>query len=116
MNTTPVVAIIKINPTTGDRTTVSSSAASVGTGPSFVSPSGIAIGSDGKLIVTDTGGTNGTAGSDSVFIVDPTTGNRTIIPTILFRIQLTHLQLPLQSLLTAHWASWSLTPPVPTQS
>lgn len=79
VNTSPVVAVIKIDSTTGDRTTVSSSAAGVGTGPSFVTPSGIAIRSDGKLVVTDTGGTNGAAGSDAVFIVDPVTGGRTIL-------------------------------------
>ncbi|HQR35406.1 MAG TPA: Ig-like domain repeat protein, partial [Blastocatellia bacterium] len=79
VNTAPVIAIIKINPTTGDRTTVSSSAAAVGTGPNFTSPTGIAIRADGKLLVTDSGGTNGNAGSDSVIVVDPANGNRTIL-------------------------------------
>ncbi len=78
-NTSPVVAIIKIDPVTGNRTTVSSSTAGVGTGPNFFTPSGIAIRSDGKLIVSDTGGTNGNAGADAIFIVDPATGNRTIL-------------------------------------
>ena len=81
VNSSPVVAIVKIDPTTGNRTTVSSSAASVGTGPAFFVPSGITIRpSDGKLLVSDTGGTtDGTAGSDAIFIVDPSTGNRTIL-------------------------------------
>jgi sugar lactone lactonase YvrE len=79
VNTSPVVAIIKIDPVTGNRTTVSSSTAGVGTGPNFLTPSGIAIRSDGKLIVSDTGGTNGNAGSDAIFVVDPATGNRTIL-------------------------------------
>jgi hypothetical protein len=79
VNTGPVVAIIKVDPVTGNRTTVSSSTALVGTGPNFVTPSGIAIRSDGKLIISDTGGTNGMAGTDAIFVVDPATGNRTIL-------------------------------------
>lgn len=77
VNTGPAVAIIKIDPATGNRTTVSGS--TVGTGPNFVTPSGIAMRADGKLIVSDIGGTNGNAGSDAIFVVDPVTGNRTIL-------------------------------------
>ncbi len=79
VNTAPTpVSIVKIDPTNGNRTTISSSA--VGTGTNFSTPSGIAFrASDGKLIVTDSGGTNGSAGSDAVFVVDPATGNRTIL-------------------------------------
>ncbi len=81
VNTLPVMAIIKVDPATGNRTTVSSSSSSptVGTGPNFSNLSGIAIRADGKLIVTDIGGSNGQSGGDAIFIVDPITGNRTIL-------------------------------------
>jgi hypothetical protein len=81
VNTTPAVAIVKIDPATGNRTTVSQSASpAVGTGSTFTSPNGITIRpSDGKLLVTDSGGTDGSAGSDAVIVVDPATGNRSIL-------------------------------------
>lgn len=73
-------AVVKIDLTNGNRTVVSTGTGTVGgTGLAFSSPSGIALRSDGTLLVTDTGGTNGSAGSDAGFIVDPATGNRTIL-------------------------------------
>ena len=81
-------AVIKIDATNGNRTVISIGADDAaangvngnvahGTGPSFESPSGIAIRPDGKLLVTDTA--TGTGFADAVFLVDPATGNRTIL-------------------------------------
>jgi hypothetical protein len=64
------VSLYQIDPLTGNRTILSSS--TVGTGPMFVQPYGIALATNGKLIVTD-------AGKNALFQVDPRTGNRTII-------------------------------------
>ncbi|MBX7184274.1 MAG: hypothetical protein K1Y01_03925, partial [Vicinamibacteria bacterium] len=82
-------AVVKISPTNGNRTLISIGAddatanavngnAAVGSGPSFQSPTGIAIRGDGKLVVTDGGATTGVF-SDAVFLVDPATGNRSIL-------------------------------------
>jgi hypothetical protein len=66
-------AVIRIDPDTGDRTTVSQSGtATVGAGPAFSNPWGIAVEPDGNLVVLD-------GGIDAVFRVDPDTGDRTII-------------------------------------
>ena len=81
-------AVFKIDPTTGDRTVISigaddaanaspqiNSGNEIGTGTSFQSPNGITIDGSGMLLITDS-----SAGpNDAVFVVDPATGNRTIL-------------------------------------
>ena len=61
-------AVVRVDPVSGNRTIVSD--ATTGTGPPFVSPTGIAVEADGALVVTD---------SVLVVRVDPTTGDRTIV-------------------------------------
>ncbi len=62
-------AIIRVDPATGDRSVVSDN--STGTGPSFGNFGGIAVDSQGFILVTDQ--TNG------VVRIDPLTGNRMVV-------------------------------------
>ena len=63
-------AVIRVDPVSGDRTILSD--ASIGSGPGFVSPFGIAVEADGGLVVRD-------FGLDAVVRVDPVSGDRTLI-------------------------------------
>jgi len=67
-----LVAVVRVHPTTGERTIVSR-APGRGEGPPFEVPTGIAIEADDQLLVT--GGYTGYA----MVRVDPTTGNRTVV-------------------------------------
>jgi sugar lactone lactonase YvrE len=67
--------IIRIDPATGNRTTVSSNA--VGSGPALNGPASLAVAPDGSII-TGTVGADFTA-DGAVFRVDPVSGNRTLI-------------------------------------
>ncbi|MGI8946310.1 MAG: hypothetical protein ACR2GL_08750 [Thermoleophilaceae bacterium] len=64
--------VIRVDPVTGARTSVSSNAQPAG-GPAFVEPSGIALAPDGSLLVADE---NAFDGSGAVIRVDPATGAR----------------------------------------
>jgi sugar lactone lactonase YvrE len=64
--------IIRIDPATGNRTTVSSNA--VGLGPALNGPASLALAPDGSIITGTTGADGG-----AVFRVDPVSGNRTLI-------------------------------------
>lgn len=61
-------AVIRVDPTTGDRAD-----ASTGTGPAFAAPYGIVTESDGRLAVTE----SGRAGA--VLRLDPLTGDRSVV-------------------------------------
>jgi streptogramin lyase len=63
-------SLIRIDPTTGYRTVVSSSFR--GSGLSFLSPTSVSVQANGDLLVVD-------ESRNSLFRVDPTTGNRTVI-------------------------------------
>jgi streptogramin lyase len=63
-------AVLRVDPTTGDRTTVSDAA--TGSGPDFQGPVGIAVEATGTLVVVD-------AVLKAVVRVDSITGDRTII-------------------------------------
>jgi len=78
MNYHPVGGtILGVDPVTGSATTISSTSggfdSDVGTGPSLLQPVGVTRGTNGLLIVSD-------VLVRSIFIVDPTTGNRTNLP------------------------------------
>lgn len=65
-----LAALLRVSPTTGLRSVVSS--ATVGGGTIFSSPVGLAIEPGGKVLVVD-------AGLDAVLRVDGATGNRTVV-------------------------------------
>jgi hypothetical protein len=67
--------IIRVDPATGARTTLSASGEPAG-GPSFLQPVGIAVAPNGDLLVTDEDAYGGTGG---VMRVDATSGARTTI-------------------------------------
>jgi len=62
--------IMRVSPDTGDRTIISS--VNHGSGLSFLEPVDLVIDEDGTLIVSDTG-------RDTLFRVDPATGNREVL-------------------------------------
>jgi DNA-binding beta-propeller fold protein YncE len=68
--------VVWVNPVTGERTSVSGfdreANMTIGKGPLFVNPDGIAVEADGSLIVVDTS-------LGAVVRVDPPTGDRTLI-------------------------------------
>ena len=63
-------AIMRVDPTTGDRTVLSSG--STGAGPTFGTPVGIALDPGGNIFVTD-------PIISTLFRVDPVTGDRTVV-------------------------------------
>jgi hypothetical protein len=63
-------AVIRVDPSTGDRSLVSSSAR--GAGPALNAPLGLAIEPGGTLVVSD-------AALDAVLRIDPSTGDRTVV-------------------------------------
>lgn len=67
--------VIRVNPSTGSRTTVSSNTSPAG-GPAFVTPSGLAIEPDGDVLVADR---NAFGGGGGVIRVDPVSGARTTV-------------------------------------
>ena len=67
--------VIRVNPVTGARTTVSENANPSG-GPSFVDPFGIALSANGDILVADQ---NAFGGGGGVIRVDPVTGVRTTV-------------------------------------
>ena len=75
------LALLRINPVSGDRTVLSGCAdplctVEVGSGLSFGEPIGVALDGNGDILVTDS-----TEGSSfrAVFRVDPSTGTRTVV-------------------------------------
>ena len=66
-------AVLRADPTTGDRTIVSDN--STGSGPSFKAPWNIAVEADGSLVVVDCG----IDALNATVRVDPVSGNRTIV-------------------------------------
>jgi streptogramin lyase len=80
-------ALIRVNQTTGDRTVVSgcidvSCSSQRGTGPDFVFPRGIAVESDGQILVCE-GFLADPSNQQSILRVDPATGNRTVVSSSL---------------------------------
>lgn len=69
----PGAWIIRVDPTTGNRTALTSNI--VGTGPAIGRVFSLAIASDGSIFASD-------AGNNAILNVDPTTGNRTIISQV----------------------------------
>ena len=67
--------IIRVDPLTGVRTTVSENTAPAG-GPSFLEPQGVAVAADGDILVAETDGFGATGG---IISVDPLTGVRTTL-------------------------------------
>jgi hemolysin type calcium-binding protein len=67
--------VIRVNPATGARATVSSNTMPAG-GPSFNNPTGIALAANGGILVVDAGAFGGTGG---VIRVNPATGARTTV-------------------------------------
>ncbi len=67
--------VIKVDPATGARTTISSNASA--TGPAFVGPEGIALEPDGDILVGDYDAFAGIGGG--VIRIDPATGTRTAV-------------------------------------
>ena len=67
-------AVVRVDPTTGNRTIISDD--STGMGDEFAAPSGIAVEADGSLVVVD-------SGLKAVVRVDPTTGDRMGISMII---------------------------------
>jgi hypothetical protein len=68
--------VIRINPRTGARSTVSSNTSPAG-GPSFADPTGIAVGPNGSIYVTEPGFPG--IGNGFVMRVDPVTGARRFV-------------------------------------
>ena len=68
--------VIRVDPATGQRTTVSANGAPAG-GPSFVEPVGLVVAPDGRLLVVEEDGFADAAGG--VIAVDPVTGARTTV-------------------------------------
>jgi len=66
--------VLRVDPATGNRTTISSN--SVGTGPTFDYVYGLALESDGHILVCDIDGFDGNGG---IIRIDPATGNRTTV-------------------------------------
>jgi sugar lactone lactonase YvrE len=71
----PGGAVLRVDPVTGARTTVSNNASPAG-GPSFLEPLAIALEADGGILVT-----NYASGNGAVLRVDPVTGARTTVST-----------------------------------
>jgi hypothetical protein len=69
-------AVIRVDPSTGVRTLVSSNSAPAG-GPDLVAPYGIAVEADGNILVADPGAF--ASGNGGIIRVDPVTGARTIL-------------------------------------
>jgi hypothetical protein len=67
--------VIRVNPVTGARTTVSENSSPSG-GPSFVDPFGIALAANGDILVADQ---NAFGGGGGVIRVDPVSGARTTV-------------------------------------
>jgi hypothetical protein len=67
--------VIRVDPLTGARTTVSENSAPPG-GPAFLDPVGVALEADGDILVADAGAFGGEGG---VIRVDPLTGARTTV-------------------------------------
>ena len=67
--------VIRVNPLTGARTTVSENASPSG-GPSFVDPFGIALAANGDILIADQ---NAFGGGGGVIRVNPVTGARTTV-------------------------------------
>ena len=67
--------VIKVDPVTGARTTISSNASA--TGPPFAGPEGIVVAPDGSILVGDYDAFAG--GGGGVIRVDPATGTRTAV-------------------------------------
>jgi hypothetical protein len=70
---TDLGAVVRVDPTSGDRTIVSDD--NTGAGPQFVEPWGVALESDGQILVADDV-------LEAVVRVDPTTGDRTIVSDV----------------------------------
>jgi len=68
-----LLAVVRVNQLTGDRTILSGT--SIGNGPGFVAPRGIVVEADGNLVVTD-------FGLVAVVRVDQVSGDRTIISDV----------------------------------
>ncbi len=66
----PIGDVYRVDMTTGDRTTLSSSFLGIGTGPELESPDGVAIDDDGQILVLD---------REGVVKIDPLTGNRSLV-------------------------------------
>ncbi len=69
-------SVFSVDPLTGNRTILSMSG--IGGGPSFAIPSGIVLNSTGQILVADSGDSSVPA-LPTVFLVDPTNGNRSIL-------------------------------------
>jgi hypothetical protein len=67
--------VIRVNPVTGQRTTVSENASPAG-GPQFVDPFALTLAANGDILVSDQ---NAFGGGGGVFRVDPVTGARTVV-------------------------------------
>jgi sugar lactone lactonase YvrE len=76
INNVVVPSIIRIDPTTGARTLVSSNTAPAG-GPDLVHPWGLAIEADGSILVADS--TAFPQGNGGLIRVDPVTGTRSVL-------------------------------------
>lgn len=70
-------AVLQIDPLTGNRSYLSSQAHGVGTGNPIL-PRQVAVAADGTIYVTDSGTIPGYGHGQSVYRIDPSTGNRTI--------------------------------------
>ncbi|HEY1274026.1 MAG TPA: hypothetical protein VGF25_03920 [Thermoleophilaceae bacterium] len=67
--------VIRVNPATGQRTTVSENASPAG-GPAFVDPFALTLAANGDILVSDQ---NAFGGGGGVIRVNPTTGARTVV-------------------------------------
>jgi streptogramin lyase len=67
-----LAAVVRVDPLSGDRTTISGGPIARGSGPPLSVPVGIAVVPDGSLLVVD-------AFFRWVLRVDPATGNRTLL-------------------------------------
>lgn len=80
-------ALIRVDPTTGDRTVISGCADAscttlVGTGPSFAFARGIFFEPDGQILISD-GDLDDLNNLKTLFRVDPSTGDRTVVSSSL---------------------------------
>lgn len=77
-----IAGIVRVDDATGDRTLLARADQRRGNGPAFTDPTAVSCGSDGLIYVADFPA-HQNAGQKAVFVVDPATGNRSVVTSNL---------------------------------